>query len=293
MKRTDLVLSLVQRMFLFFCIFLVCYIVAAALAYLTARLLPGRPDAVMRISAVVQDVIAFIVPAVVTPLMVTRRPAELLMITGKPKLLVLCLIVLLVPASAPVQEAIIYWNAHLSLPDALAGFEALMRQLEDTAASAVNTLLADTSVAALVVNILIIGILAGVSEELFFRGAFQRLLITGGVNRHVAIWVVAFCFSALHMQFFGFVPRMLLGAYFGYLMVWTRSLWAPVLAHVMNNTVYVISAWHVVRTEGLHALGSDGYVAAPWLIAVSVVFTAILLTTIHTMRPRRSGIYHH
>ena len=48
-------------------------------------------------------------------------------------------------------------------------------------------------------------------------------------------------FSAMHMQFFGFFPRMLLGALFGYLLVWTGSLWVPVFAHFFNNASAVIA----------------------------------------------------
>ena len=40
---------------------------------------------------------------------------------------------------------------------------------------------------------------------------------------------------------------MLLGAYFGYLLIWTGSLWAPVAAHMLNNMMFVLTAWLQVR----------------------------------------------
>ncbi len=56
----------------------------------------------------------------------------------------------------------------------------------------------------------------------------------------MGIWVSAILFSALHMQFYGFFPRMLLGAFFGYLLLWSGSLWLPIIAHFVNNCVAVI-----------------------------------------------------
>lgn len=70
------------------------------------------------------------------------------------------------------------------------------------------------------------------------------------LNVHVTIWVVAVIFSLFHFQFFGFMPRLLLGAYFGYLLVWSRSLWVPVLVHVFNNSLVVFSTWHSVNNPG-------------------------------------------
>jgi membrane protease YdiL (CAAX protease family) len=43
------------------------------------------------------------------------------------------------------------------------------------------------------------------------------------------------------MQFYGFIPRMLLGAVFGYLVIYSGSIWAAVLAHFVNNSLAVLS----------------------------------------------------
>ena len=47
-------------------------------------------------------------------------------------------------------------------------------------------------------------------------------------------------FSAIHFQFSGFIPRLLLGAYLGYLFYWSRSLWLPVLAHFLHNALSLL-----------------------------------------------------
>jgi hypothetical protein len=90
-------------------------------------------------------------------------------------------------------------------------------------------------------SILIIGVLTGLAEELFFRGALQGLFFSTRINRHAIIWIVAIIFSALHFQFYGFIPRMLLGAYFGYLVWWSGSLWTSVAIHALNNSIVAVS----------------------------------------------------
>lgn len=156
--------------------------------------------------------------------------------------------------------------------------------MEEVSFESMKVLMAKPSVGTLVVNILLIGVAAGFSEELLFRGCFQRLLTTGGVNRHVAVWLVAIVFSAMHFQFFGFVPRLLLGAYFGYLLLWTGNLWLPITAHILNNTMYVIVAWNEVRMG--RELTSEPMLYSTPLAIASGVLIALVLIDIYT-RTRR------
>ena len=286
MKKSDLVLSLGQRLLLLLCTFLVCYVLTVAASYVLGRALSGNIAGALRISAVLQDVLTFIIPAIVTALLVTRKPAELLCLTKKPGALTLILVAAVLAVSVPIQEAVIYWNYHMSLPASLSAFENVARALEDAAFTTMKNLIANDSVAALAVNILIVGVLAGISEELLFRGCFQRLLTTGGVNKHLAVWIVSICFSAMLFQIFGFVPRTLLGAYFGYLLLWTRSLWVPVAAHILNNVMFVISAWLQIRTEGIESLDNTPSLWPVWLTVASTAATAFSLYLIWAANTR-------
>lgn len=277
MKKSDLVLTLPQRLLLLGCVFVICYLITAGLMYVLTRLLSGNALGAVRIAAVLQDVLMFIIPALVTALLVTRRPAQLLCLLRTPSLGAIIGVGALLLVSIPVQEAVIYWNANISLPDSLHRLEEMARHYEDAAGEAMRLLMQGTSAGTLVVNILVVGIFAGFSEELLFRGCFQRLLTTGGVNAHVAVWTVAFFFSAMHFQLFGFVPRLLLGAYFGYLLLWTRSLWVPVTAHVLNNILYTVTAWYGVRRHGIEALDASPELWSPALTVASAVVTAVIL----------------
>jgi hypothetical protein len=79
------------------------------------------------------------------------------------------------------------------------------------------------------------------------------------MNHHVAIWITAILFSALHAQYFGFIPRMVLGAVLGYLFYFTNNLWIPIFAHFVNNGMAVIMAYliqHDVISEDIEKIGS-------------------------------------
>jgi hypothetical protein len=118
--------------------------------------------------------------------------------------------------------------------------DRLFRNLEDEAEKIMEAFMATRSFWGLLVNLLMIGILAAVGEELIFRGLLQRLLTGMMRNTHMAIIITALLFSAFHFQFFSFLPRFILGIILGYLMYLGRSIWFPIAAHFINNTMGVV-----------------------------------------------------
>ncbi len=221
-------------------IFFLCVV-----SFLGEWLLPRFSDLQrgLRIVYIFQAVLIFIVPAIIASLVATRLPARLLAIEKKPSLMPVLITLLIMLVSIPAMNLIIKWNAGISLPESMQDLEQTMRNLEDSAQQSVNLLIGGHTVGNLIMSILIIGVLAGFSEELFFRGAMQRILSNTALGAHGAIWLTAIIFSALHLQFFGFVPRFLLGLFFGYLLYWSNSLWLPVSAHIFNNTLACVVAW--------------------------------------------------
>ena len=140
--------------------------------------------------------------------------------------------------------------------------------------------LSDISIGGFIVNLLMIGMLAAIGEELLFRGVILRIFKDWSGNTHVAVWISAILFSALHLQFFGFLPRMILGVVLGYLFVWSRSLWVPVITHFINNTAAVIVAFLFYRGNiktDMESFGSTDN--AGWIIG-SLVITLFLLIAI-------------
>ena len=92
----------------------------------------------------------------------------------------------------------------------------------------------------LLINLFVVGFLAAISEELFFRGVLQKILIERIKNIHLAIFACALLFSALHQEFYALIPRVLLGMLLGYAYVYSNSLWVPICIHFVNNATAVI-----------------------------------------------------
>jgi membrane protease YdiL (CAAX protease family) len=98
-------------------------------------------------------------------------------------------------------------------------------------------------------NLLVIALLPAIGEELFFRGIVQKQFEELTQNRTAGIVLTALLFSALHMQFFGFIPRFVLGVFLGFLYQWSGTIWLPVTAHFINNAGAVILTWAFTRNN--------------------------------------------
>jgi len=188
------------------------------------------------------------------------------------------LIVLLFGISMPALGWIIKWNEGLHLPQFFSSAEQWMRKQEDLATYLTKQMLSDTSIFALFASLFAMAVVPAICEELLFRGALLSWLKDGFKNKHLAVWLSAFIFSAIHVQFFGFFPRLLLGVYLGYLFIWTGSLWVPIIAHFLNNAVTVIAAYlfnmGYINTD-YEQFGDVG--EKSWIILLSALITALLV----------------
>ncbi len=160
------------------------------------------------------------------------------------------LAIVLMLVSTPAIAFLITWNEGIQLPSFLSGLDKWMRASEAHATALTEAFLNVDSLGGLFINILIIAVLAAFGEELIFRGILQRLIIEKTQSIHWGVWISAVIFSAFHMQFLGFVPRLVLGALLGYSFIWSGSLFVPILAHFFNNATAVIA----------HYLFKKGYI---------------------------------
>lgn len=135
---------------------------------------------------------------------------------------------------------LVHWNAQLQLPEFLSEVETWMKETELQLMELTKFLTDFQSIPELLTGILVIGVFAGIGEEMFFRGLIQPKIQFYLRSPHLGIWVTAFIFSAIHAQFFGFLPRMFLGAVFGYLYHYTGSLIYPIVGHICNNTLTLL-----------------------------------------------------
>jgi len=146
----------------------------------------------------------------------------------------------IIAAAAPLMGYSLLVNQAMELPSFLSGMEEWMRTLEMQAAETTALFLQMDNIGALLFNILMIAVIPALGEELFFRGALQQLLQSWMQRPHRAIWVAAIIFSFFHFQFYGFLPRMLIGVFLGYLFYWSGNLWYPILAHFIHNGAQVL-----------------------------------------------------
>jgi membrane protease YdiL (CAAX protease family) len=192
--------------------------------------------------------------------------------------LVLAILTLLIILSfSPLLEFSNELNKNMVLPKFLNELEAWMKLKEAQMAEMTKQLLVMKSIPVLLINLLMLAIIPAVGEEFIFRGCLQKIFGHWIGNYHIAIWITAIIFSAIHFQFYGFMPRMLLGALFGYLLVWSGSLWLPILAHFMNNGVAVVTAY-VFQQQGkpLELMYESDPASQPVFIA-SIAVMAVLL----------------
>jgi membrane protease YdiL (CAAX protease family) len=128
-------------------------------------------------------------------------------------------------------------NRQVQFPSGIAKW---MKDQEAEAAKTIKTLLSKHTIKDLLLNIITVAGLAAVGEELLFRGMAQRLLIKMFKNPWAGIIISAFLFSAMHIQFYGFVPRFVLGILLGAIYWYSGSLWTAMLAHFMYDAVLII-----------------------------------------------------
>ena len=193
-----------------------------------------------RVIQLIASIGTFLLPALGMAWLCSASPKQYLSIRGikDPRTWILTFVCMLL--LTPVINLLGLLNQQMELPAFLAPVEEWMRAQEDLAERLTMTLLSDNHVEAIIANLIVIALAAGITEEFLFRGALQRVIGKYTTNPHTVIWIAAALFSAFHLQFYGFLPRMLLGAYFGYLLYWGKSIWLPVFAHFTNNAIAVI-----------------------------------------------------
>lgn len=170
-------------------------------------------------------------------------------------------------AYAEFFEWTIFLNEQMKFPSFLKEVEQWMRNKEDETAVLTNALLSRSSISAFITNLFMVGFLAAIGEELLFRGCLQNILKKWLNNPHLAIWISAGVFSAIHLQFYGFFPRMLIGALCGYLYFWGKSIWLPILAHLTNNIFAIAIAFYLARSG--RPLNYFEYDASEWPFAIA------------------------
>ena len=199
---------------------------------------------------------------------------------SSPTISTIILTVIAIIASAPCLNYLVYLNEQVQFPESMKGIETILRDMETAARTLTEQMLKTDKYSLLIFNIILFGVVAGVGEEFFFRGVLQRIVGKAVRNPHVVIWIVAFIFSAVHFQFYGFIPRMMLGAMMGYLLMWTNCIWVPVIAHFAHNSSSVFFYYFASDTDYIEQVNILGTGGTWWLSLLSLFIVLCVLFAI-------------
>jgi len=188
---------------------------------------------------------------------------------------VMALTVLSVIFLMPLLNASIYWTQQIPLPESLKAVGAKIALLEEQAEQMITMALTTDKYLTFLMNLLIIAVLTAVGEEFLFRGVLQNIFSKVFKNPHAIIWTVGIIFSFVHFQFYGFFARAFLGAYLGYLLYYSKSIWVPVLAHFTQNAMGVISYYSIRDPELLKKADEVGVGSTSWVAWVSLALFLI------------------
>lgn len=245
----------------------------------------------LRYFLAVQNIAMFLVPAIMANYLVMNRDQAFLARRYRmnyilPSLLVIGILV----TSIPLISWLIQFNERMVLPEFMKAIEQKMLSMEAERGDMTNRMMEMDSYAVLALNILLMAVVPAIGEEFFFRGAVQSIFKKWSGNEHVAILITAIIFSAIHMQFYGFLPRFFLGVLFGYIFFMTGSIWLTVLAHFVNNAMSVILVFMLSRqVDSVTELAGDDSQIPVSLVMLSIlgVIGMMILLTRFIQRERR------
>jgi len=258
MKRTAFFASLSPWGKLFLLLGLIfVFAIAFALAGLVAGMLiygislteisgfinnPNTPQAIafLKFYQVINQVGIFVLPVLVYSFLVSSSSFEYLSLKRVPKLISLLLGGIVMYSILPFNNYLDELNHQINFPDFLSGLEDWIIFKEEQARELTIIFLKANTISGLLLNIFVVAIVPAIGEELLFRGVLIKLLNSFFKNIHFAVLFSAIIFSAIHIQFYGFFPRMLLGLILGYLFVYTSNIWIPIFAHFVNNASSVL-----------------------------------------------------
>ena len=230
----------------------------------------------MMLSQGVASIFTFIVPGLLFWYAVEKKQFSDLSFRALPSVQIFGFVILIQLFFSPFSGWVQSLNEKMQLPASLEWLELIMKSMEDSAKTLTDFLTKFDSPIQLFVALIVIAIIAGIGEELIFRGLIQRKLLLGIKNYHLAIWISAIIFSGIHMQFYGFFPRMFLGALFGYLYYWSGNIWVPIFAHIFNNGLAVVLMHMVNQKKISPEIEKLDSIPLPYVLASLLAFIGLM-----------------
>ncbi len=267
--------SLLSKVFFLLSMVIVGLAVAVALSLLFSPSMDNLNS--LKLAQAIQTIFVFLLPSFVCAYLFSNS-IKLFLKLNQSEITHYLLSGLLVVCLIPTVGVLAELNEKLVLPDFLSSLEQWMKHTEARAMMLTQQFLSDTSGVGLCINIFVIALIPAIAEEVLFRGVLQRIF-SDKYGVHRGIWLSAIIFSAVHFQFYGFVPRMFLGVILGYIVHYSSSIFPAILAHFTNNLISVLVAYFL----GAEMLENTGYLDAQmlWVILASVITSGVILFLMH------------
>lgn len=271
------------RIFVYFMLLFICSLIGSAISVFMAN---GDDIDNLKAAQAISSTLIFIVPPIGLYLLTRQKPMQELGFRKISPLWALFGGLALMFISLPITNLLGEWNQGMNFGEAFAKIEELLKTMEETAAELTQKMLKVDTFGGLLINLLVIALIPAIGEELTFRGVLQQALTKGCKNAHVAIILTAAIFSFIHLQFYGFFPRLFLGLLLGYMFYATGSLWTSIAMHFLNNgtavVVYYLDNKGIIDSE-VDSFGSTQNIA---LIALSIVLTVAII--VMAMRKKKA-----
>ncbi len=250
----------------------IAYDMAASTDYLLHQTQPEFTVTQLRLINTIGLPLTFMLPALLIAKLFNEPVKTIVGAYSKPPSTLLVLgfaaIILCLPFIYMANEV----NQNLPLPD-------FAIELEKSADKVQTDMFTETGIWAMLGNIFLIAIIAPISEELFFRGALQRILIRITAHQHIPIILAALAFSAIHMEFAGFIPRFILGMMLGYMASWSGNILVPIFCHAVFNGGQLA----LVYMQQGEVISNPEKVSVPvYLSLFSLVITTLVLRQFYT-----------
>ena len=177
----------------------------------------------------------FILPPIAYAFLINKQPFQELGYSSLKSVRVLLAGVAIMYFGLPLIHFLSELNLQIKLSDSFSALESWMLLKEEEAALLSERFLSVDTVSGLLINLFMIALLPALGEEMVFRGILQPLFVRLAKNVHLGIFIAALLFGVMHLQFYGLLPRVMLGLFLGYFYYYSGSLWVPVLMHFLNN----------------------------------------------------------
>ena len=257
-------------------LFLVIFgLLIGSLAALAISLMGHGSISSLKWGQAISSTFLFILPPIVLYLFTRQKPFQQIGFTKPNNITIMFVGIIVMFAALPIISQLTEWNENMKLPASLAKLEEIIKAAEEQAQQMTEQMLAVTTFGGLVANLIVIALIAAVGEEMTFRGVIQQFLTKICKNAHIAIILSAAIFSAIHFQFYGFLPRMVLGIFLGYFFYMTKSLWTSILMHFANNALAIIA--YYLYHKGIIETDIDNIGATRWYITIMSVIMCVAL----------------